>query len=434
MDKLVRNFYSRSLNVIKGKLFKGLSIYTLLGFINKVFPLVLLPFLTRVLTPSDYGIIAMFATVRTFFNPFTNFGTASSLERYYFDKKEINYKDYLSNVFFIIITCTFFFGAIFLLFKNEISSLSGVPKSFLWIVVVVSFGSIINRINLIIYRVKFKSISFSILNIVESSLYPILMIIFALGFKLGWRADVYSQLIVYSSLGVWGTYILIKNDLLDLKIALNKDYIKKALSFGLPMFIHTFGIFFVNMSDKLLINNFLGLEKTGIYNIGFKVATMVLFFVTAFNNAYTPWLYSKLKLKTKSSIKKAYLSSYYSILFVVFLGVTLLIFLPFLYPILVGEKFQTSINISKIIIIAQIFNAFYLLLMGYILFEKKTKYIMYITLSTSIVSVGLNFYLIPIYGIVGAANALLVVYFLKFLLTLMFVLIINKNRRIIINT
>jgi O-antigen/teichoic acid export membrane protein len=422
---------TRLLNLVNRDIFKSLSVYTALGFINKAFPILLLPFLTRVLTPADYGIMAMFATVKSFFGPFIGLGSASSVERYYFDKKELNFPSYLSNIILIALFTTVFFGSLFLLFSDYISSLSGVPKSFLWIVIVVSLGSLVNKINLIIYRVQFKSMSFAYLSLFETGVYFLLMIVLVFGFKFNWRADVYTQLIIYSILGVWGIYILKKSQLLDFTFQLNKEYIKSALAFGLPMFVHTFGLFFVNMTDKLFITKFIGIEATGIYTIGFKMATIIVFFITAFNNAYVPWLYGKLKTNTKASLKRAYSSTFYSGLFVAFAGGLLLVLLPYLYPILVGEKFASSIHVSKIIVVGEVFNAFYLLLMSYILFAKATKYIMYITLSTSIVSVGLNIWLIPQYGILGAANVLLGVYFLKFLLTFLFVFILYRKNALL---
>lgn len=422
---------ARLLNLVKRDIFKSISVYTALGFINKAFPILLLPFLTRVLTPADYGIMAMFATVKAFFGPFIGLGTISSVERYYFDKKELNFPSYLSNVLLITLATTFLFGSIFLLFSQSISSLSGVPKSVLWIVIVVTLGSLINRINLIIYRVQFKSMSFAYLSLIETATYFLLMIALVFVLKFNWKADVYAQLIIYTTLGIWGIYMLKKSHLLDLTFNLNKEYIKSAFAFGIPMFVHTFGLFFVNMTDRLFITNFIGIEATGIYTIGFKMATIVVFFTTAFNNAYVPWLYAKLKTNTKASIKRAFSSTLYSAIFVACSGGLLLLLLPFLYPILVGEKFASSLDVSKIIIIGEVFNAFYVLLMSYILFQKATKYIMYITLSTSVLSVGLNYWLIPLFGIIGAANVLLGIYFLKFILTLLFVFILYRKNSVL---
>jgi O-antigen/teichoic acid export membrane protein len=427
MPTIAELYLQKFKNLISGELFKSLSVYTLMGFVNKAFPILLLPFLTRVLTPTDYGIMAMFATVKAFFGPFMGLGAPNAIERYYFDKKEINFQEFVTNIFVIIMGTAIFFGSIFLIFSNTISTYSGIPKSYLWIVIVISLGTIVNKINLIIYRVQFKSKSFAWLNFFETAMYFLLMVILVLGLKFDWRADFFSQLIVYTLLGIWGVIILKKADLLTFKVKINKDYIKSAMAFGLPMFVHTFGLFFVNMTDRLFITNFIGLEATGIYTIGFKMATIVVFFITAYNNAYIPWLYEKLKKNTNDSIKKAYSSTLYSALFVTFMGLILIAFLPLLYPVLIGEQFASSMQISRIILFGEIFNAFYILLMGYILFQKATQYIMYITLSTSLVSVGLNFWLIPLYGIEGAAYILLLVYFIKFLLTFFAVWLLYKN-------
>ena len=184
------------------------------------------------------------------------------------------------------------------------------------------------------------------------------------------------------------------------------------------------------MTDKLFLTYFVGIDATGIYNIGFKIATIVVLFVTAFNNAYVPWLYNKLKINTKESLNKAYKSTLYSGLLIVLICAGILVLLPYIFPIIVGEQFSSSINISRIVLIGEVFNAFYLLLMSYILFEKATKYIMYITLITSIVSIGFNYWLIPIFEAMGAAYTLLIVYFSKFILTLGFAYRVHHKKQI----
>jgi O-antigen/teichoic acid export membrane protein len=431
--KRIQPYSSKLKEILKGKLFKSLSVYTILGFSKKAFPFVLLPFLTRVLTPEDYGIMAMFAVVKSFFGPFVGLGTASSVERYYFDKKEINFQVYLSNVLLIVIATATFFGCLFLLFTDIISSYTEIPKSFLWIVIVVSLGVVFDKINLALLRVQFKSLYYAYISLLETALYFVLMIVFVFGFKLNWKADFYTQLLSYIFLGLLGVVMMIKSKMLPTKLSFNLNYTKQAFAFGLPMFIHTFGLFFVNMLDRLLLTNLVGLEATGIYSIGFKMGTIILFFVRAFNNAYVPWIYEKLKLNTVKSRLLAYKSTFYSCIFVACAGILLILILPLIYPILIGEEFSSSIYITKIIVFAQVFNAFYLLLMSYILFEKATKYVMYTTLSTSIISVFLNLWLIPVFAEMGAAYSLLVVYFIKFLLTGLFVYHMYNKKRLILN-
>ncbi|MBN1185607.1 MAG: oligosaccharide flippase family protein [Bacteroidales bacterium] len=426
MYSIVNSIINISQNLFKKDLFRSLSIYTFVGFVQKTFPFLLLPFLTRILTPADYGIIAMFATVKSFFGPFLGLGSISAVERYYFDKKEIDFPVFLSNVLLIVFGTTIIFGFLLLLLGNQFTLLTKIPKQFLWIVIVVSFGTVINRINLILFRVQNKSTLFALLSLFETAMYFFLMIVFVIWLRFNWKADLYSQLIVFSLLAIGGMRLLTKGDLI--KFSLNTSYLKSALTFGIPMFVHTFGLFFVNMTDKLLITHFVGIEATGIFNIGFKMATIIVFFVTAFNNAYVPWLYRKLKSNNLSSVKLAFKSSIYSCIAVTIAGLILILFLPIIYPFFIGSKFNSSLNISMYIVIGEIFNAYYLLLISYILFDKATKYVMFITIITSLISVSLNYFLIQYYGVIGAAITLLCVYFAKFMLTFIFVYRIYKKK------
>jgi len=418
--------------LVKKKLIRSLTVYSLLGFLKKVIPLLLLPILTRVLKPEDYGIMAMFATVQAFFGPFIGLGTVSSIERYYFDRNQIDFPVYLSQIVYFSIFTTIVFGGIFFAFSNYISSITKIPSSILWITIIVSFGTVINRLNLIIYRVQNKSLAFAGISILETVVYFCLMLILILVFKLNWIADFYSQIIVYSLLMFYGIYVLKMQKLFAFKLTFNKKYLFSALSYGLPMFVHTFGLFFVNMIDKVLLTHYIGIRATGIYSIGFKMSTIMLFFVSAFNNAYVPWLYSKLATKNRKDYNDAIYSTRLACILIILFSIFILFLLPFIYPILIGRQFSDSLIISKIIIIGEMFNSFYLLLMNYILFEKKTYYIMLITLVSSILSILINIILIPLFSIQGAAFTLLIIYFIKFVLTYYFSKKIRSDKKIVL--
>lgn len=402
------------LKLVKLDLFKSFSVYTTFGIVQKAFPLLLIPFLTRVLSPADYGLIAMFGSVQAFFGPFVGLGSISSTARYYFDKDEFSFNVFLSSILCIVLLTTFIFGSILILNKTYISNLTSIPAQYIWIVVLVTLGRSINRLNQILFRVQDKRYAFALVNLTESALYFLLMLMFVYSFKLDWRSDIYTQSIIYSGLGVWGIFVLRKT--FKVQIRYSYEHTKRALSYGIPIFVHSLGLFFVNMVDKLMLTNIIGIDATGIYNIGFKMAVIMVFFVTAFNNAYMPWLFAKLKLSTQESLSKAFKSTILICIAVFLFGLILLLIMPFAYSILIGKEFMASLGISRLIVFGEIFNSFYLIIANFVLFSKKTKFIMYSTLITSGLSIVLNYILITSYGIEGAAYTLIAVYFLKFVL------------------
>ena len=60
-------------------------------------------------------------------------------------------------------------------------------------------------------------------------------------------------------------------------------FAKKLLKFGLPFFPAAFFYLILEMSDRYLLFLILGPEAVGIYSIGYKLGSLALFIISAFN-------------------------------------------------------------------------------------------------------------------------------------------------------
>ena len=72
--------------IIKSSLVKNTGIYIITSIINSAIPFLLLPILTRHMTPEDYGMVSMFLLLVSFATPFVGLnvneiGRASCRER-----------------------------------------------------------------------------------------------------------------------------------------------------------------------------------------------------------------------------------------------------------------------------------------------------------------------------------------------------------------
>ena len=69
------------------KLFKTFSTYTIIGFLNAGIGFLLLPVLTRYLTPSDYGVISLMNTYVLILMPIVGLSTSSFISVEYYNSK-----------------------------------------------------------------------------------------------------------------------------------------------------------------------------------------------------------------------------------------------------------------------------------------------------------------------------------------------------------
>jgi len=214
----------------------------------------------------------------------------------------------------------------------------------------------------------------------------------------------------YTGFGALIIYYLIKiiinNNIKfkDIKLK-NRKLIYTTFKFSLPLFLTGFLVFFVNKTDTFMIGYFLRDTDVGIYNIALKIGTMSGFVLTAFNTTFAPMisnLYEQDKMKELASIYKIITKWILTInliafsLFILFSNEIMLFF---------GQEFTAGAYALIFIGIGQIANVI-VGPAGYInTMTGKPQYELYNNIIVLILNVTLNYIMIPIYGINGAAVA-----------------------------
>lgn len=406
---------SKAKSVFNSNLAKSAGIYTITSVINSAIPFLLLPVLTRYLSPEDYGIVSMFGVLVSFVAPFTGLSIHGAIARMYYEKDEVDIREYITNSICILMTSTLVVATFFYIFADKIAKISSVPVQLLWMVIVVSFAQFITQIVLTLWQVQVKSFQYGIYQISNTILNMTLSIVFVVLVGLTWKGRIYAQIISISIFSIVGLFILYKNKWLNFRY--NHKYIKHALSYGVPLIPHALGGIIITMTDRIFITNMVGIETTGVYSVGYQIGMIINLIATSFNQAYTPWLYSKLKeniVVTKIKIVKF---TYLYFVIIILIAVILSLIAPVFLNFFVGKEFGNSSIYVAWIALGYAFNGMYFMIGNYILYAQKTSYLSSVTFLIAIVNVALNYLLIRKYGAIGAAMATSIVYFMRFILT-----------------
>lgn len=401
--------------IFKSKLFMSAYIYTLSNVINSAIPFFLLPILTRYLTPLDYGIVSMFGVLVSFVTPFTGLSIHGAISRVYYERDSIDIKVYVGNCLFILLISTIIVGLFFYFFSDIISEVSSVPSQILWMVVIISSAQFVSNIVLVLFQVQEKPIYFGLYSISQSALNMLLSITFVVIVGLSWNGRLYAQFFTFLFFLIISLIVLIKNNLV--KFEYNRKYIEHALKFGIPLVPHALSGVIISFTDRIFITNMIGVEATGIYTIGYQIGMIINLLSSSFNQAYVPWLFSKLKENIQETKRKIVKLTYGYFIVIFLIAIILSTAAPYLLKYLVGNEFNESGKFVIWIALGYAFNGMYLMVTNYIFYVQKTVYLMIITVVSAIINIILNYILIKKNGSIGAAQATTLVYLVKFILT-----------------
>jgi O-antigen/teichoic acid export membrane protein len=190
------------------------------------------------------------------------------------------------------------------------------------------------------------------------------------------------------------------------KYKISKPYLmgRKLLKFGFPLMFVGVSSKVISYLDTIVLTYFIGLDQVGIYNAILPSSLIFLFLGNALANVLLPvsselWV-SKLKDKISSSLNNAYK---FVLFFTLPLILAVMIYAEFFIGFVFGEGFVPGANVFRILLIGVAFFSIAVMNNSILVGVGKTKTVMKILISASIINLILNLILIPSFGIMGAA-------------------------------
>jgi O-antigen/teichoic acid export membrane protein len=401
--------------IFHSSLAKNAGIYTITNIINASIPFLLLPVLTRYMSPSDYGIIAMFTVLLGIVSPFTGLNIIGAIQRQYYEKEKINLPAYITNCLLILICSSALVFLVFYLFADQISKVSSFPKRWLWAIVAVSIAQFVTLINLTLWQAQLKARIYGSYQIAQTLLNVGLSVLFVVGLGMTWRGRIQAQLLTMIIFSVLGLFILYKGGWI--KFSFSKTYIQNALKFGVPLVPHALGGVMMTMTDRFFITNMVGLKATGLYAVGYQMGTIIGLFCDSFNRAYAPWLFDKLKRNNEKIKIMIVKSTYAYFIFIIVFAIGFSIIAPWFLGFFVGKKFSGASVYVFWIALGYAFSGMYKMIVNYIFYVEKTYILAWVTFCCSVLNLPLNYVFIKWNGPVGAAQAHALTFSLFFLMT-----------------
>lgn len=357
----------------------------------------------------------MFAILCGFLMPFMGLSTVSVLSREYFNQDQTDFNRYVGNVFIILFLSVIPIFLILLVSSGAIAGLAEIPENVVWLVLVFSFFSFFLNTALTIWQVQTKALKYGIFQIGQTLLNVGLSLVLVVGLKWGWEGRVLAQVLAVVSFGLIGFYILFKNGFV--KFSFDKTYFKDSLNFGIPLIPHSLGAIIISMSDRFFISNMVGIEATGLYAVGYSIGNIIGFVEHSFNLAYAPWLFQKLNLNDLNIKRKIVRFTYIYFVLILLLVLILTVSVPLIFSVLIDKKFEGSQVFVFWIALSFAFSGMYKMVTNYIYYVKKTHILAWVTFGSAIINLVLNYFLIKIYGAVGAAISAAIVSLCFFVFT-----------------
>ena len=387
--------------IFKQVVFRYLTAQTITGLV----PLILLPFYTYKFSAQQYGAYALALLITSVFSGIGNLGLATIFERNVHEYKLKSERIvYLFNIVSLVSLVLFLLWWLSYLTMEYLLAFIRIElsKSFVLIAMAAMFTKSIQDYFLLFFKQNKETKQFIQLKFVESFGSNAFIIILILVFNQNIEALFYGVLFSSVLNILWALFSLI--NALDETPYWRMD-LRRSLKLSIPLTPRIFFGVINTKFDKYLLGLLGTMGGVGVYEIAQRIANVTFLFQTSLENVFGPSTYEKL-FNSKATNREE-LANYLTPFFYVTTGFALLLCLlsQELFLLFFPVEYHHGIDVT--ILLSTLYALYFFGKIPQLLYAKKTYMITVITLINIVLNVGLNLYLIPKYGLFGAAIATL---------------------------
>ena len=405
---------------------KNTLIYGLGHILARLVTFLLLPLYTNTFTPDQYGIISLAYVIMGFMSVVMHYGLDAVLMKRYIESDFKEKTVYFSSAWVSFFITSISFGVIISFLRKFLAPiLLGTNDDRLillvgWIIALDVMWSVPQ----LIFRAEEKSfiyIIFSLTNVIGSLILNILLVVH---YEMGIYGVLLSNFIISSILFII-TIPFVYNRINFSKASL--AVWRTMMKFGLPFLPSGIFAMMMELADRYILKQMTDLYMVGIYGSGYKLGMLMMLIVMGFNMAWQPFY-----LKTGKQDENKPLYSRINTYVFTFLGFIWIILNLWVYDLvriefggisLYGSQYWPSVSLVPWISLGYVFYGLYLLQLPGVFYQEKSLWIATSRAIGAISNIVLNIYMIPIYGVEGAAIATC----LSFIIMFIIMFIINRR-------
>ena len=384
---------------------KNFLIYSLPSILSKTLPLLILPITTKYLSLNDFGYLALFNLCLIPFNSLSEYGSGYVISSNWF---KLNQKQRGELLFSLLIVGSFmtiltilFIGfiseKIFSFFVGD--SWTQIKPLYPYLLIsVISFipGKVFESWVIIEQRAILSS-AIKGLQIILTASTTIMIAIYTQNFKY----IIIGSVLVGLGISFIQLVFLIKSS----RMKFVKRYYKLIYSIGFPIFLRSIFNQIRTQFDKFIVVNLFGTGQFALYSFSGRFNQMFEEFTSSFQKAYQPSIFkgiSNHNLDIKSMKSMLFAWSYFSLI----ACSLLVIFGRDIIKIFTNGLF---VEAYPLVVLYSCVFAITLPFLGngeVVIFYKKTKYLLFMTVTQAVIIVVFSIILIPKYGATGGIISL----------------------------
>ena len=406
------------------KLFQQTFIYGLATVLPRMLSFLLVPLYTDILPKKEYGEVSIIFSWIVLFNVILSYGMETAFFRFFHKKKDKNLVISTATVS-LFFSSLLFLGLSFLL-KDQLADWTGIRVEYItYTIFVLTFDALViipfawlraNERPMRYAIIKILNVGVNLgLNVFFLLLLPkialstsngILDIIYRTNFELSY---IFISMVIASAM----TLLILVPFYFKIKYSFSRNLWKEMLRYSYPVLFAGIAFAINESFDRILLGWLLpsniAEEAVGAYSACYKLAIFMTLFGTAFRMGVEPFFFSK---ATEENAPETYaLITRYFVAFGSVILLTVIIFSDILKELLIRDSdYWEAMKIVPLILLANFCLGIYHNLSVWYKVTDRTGMGAYISIVGAVVTLGINYMLIPSMSYMASAIATVLAY------------------------
>jgi len=377
-------------------------IYGLGGFLTRASGLILIPVYVSYAGTSAYGVVELMLSAIVLASIVLRLGIATTMSRFTLGegKGKVDWAPVIHTIFTFVMVAATLGVIVGLIFHNVLSRALQVPDR---ILVAGLFGlwvtmnyDVLSRI----YRIERRAktwVQFSLLNVALTIALTLFLVVVlhegAVGLLVG---NFGGTLIVYLIL------LALRHETIGVR-RFHTATLRELLVFSLPLMPANIAMWALNLADRIQVQRLAGHTELGAYSVAARVAVPVLVVMAAFQNAWAPFAHELRGQHGDERAKRTYAAvlSYWAVVMGWALVAIAMVTPPYIAYALPGKAHGAEPVVALLGAGIVLYGGYLVVNIG-VTISKRTRMTPLIATIAAVINLGLNFWAIPKWGIVGA--------------------------------
>ncbi len=350
---------------------KDTMVYGMGNIVSALLPLMLLPVLTRYLTPTDYGIVATSVVLVQVTVTAIGLNTSGLIIQSQFTDDFETRKNLLSTNVLIASMLAVALVIVTVAGGDLVEGFTEFPADWTPLLIAVALGLVVQQFYLAILQSRNEAKSFVGIQILGNFVNLSVALALVVGVGMDWRGRIIATAFaggVVAAICLHG--LIVRLGLL--RGIFDGAALKSLLHFGVPLIPHVAGGFVMTMGPRLYLNNMAAVADTGLFGVAYNLASPIALVVGAANQAYLPALFSKLAgVQTAARVRLARILVIGAITMPV-LAVVYAMGARWILPWIVGPRFLGVADYMVWLALAFAMQGVYFVFANFVVFSRKT--------------------------------------------------------------